>query len=227
MLFSIIMPVLNEATILEQQLINLQHACAHYDYELLIVDGGSTDDTPRIGQRYGQMITAPGGRSSQLNAGATAAQGDVLLFLHADTTLPRNALALIEHYLNSNSVVGGAFCLRFDRGNLAYRLVALSTNLRSRLFQIYSSNQAYFIRHSSFKAIGGYPDTPWLEDQEITRKLRKQGLFILLSQPVISSAYHHQQAGLLTNIFLMWYIRILYRMGISPPRLQRIYENVR
>lgn len=162
-----------------------------------------------------------------MNAGAAVARGDVLLFLHADTTLPRNALALIEHHLNSSEIVGGAFCLRFDRASLAYRLVSFTTNLRSRLFQIYTGDQAYFIRTSNFKAIGGYPEQPLMEDLEITRKLRKQGLFILLSQPVITSARRHQQAGLLSSVIFMWYMRTLYRFGVSPLRLQRMYKDVR
>lgn len=227
MRFSIIMPVLNEATILENQLLQLQRDCAHYDYELLIIDGGSNDGTQLIGQRYGQVINAPRGRALQMNMGASVAQGEILLFLHADTSLPRNALALIEQHLNTARNVGGAFCLRFDRPDLAYRIVAFTTNLRSRLFKIYTGDQAYFIRASSFKAVGGYPEQALMEDLEITQRLREMGGFILLPQAVTTSARRHTRKGLLQSIMFMWYMRTLYRFGVSPLLLQERYKDIR
>src|SRR5579863_8066798 len=114
MRFSIIMPVLNEEAVLEEQLAHLAGQCASHDCELLVVDGGSNDRTVAIAERYGKVIHAPRGRASQMNSGATAADGEVLLFLHADTLLPDNAFLAIEQALERPEVVGGAFRLCFN-----------------------------------------------------------------------------------------------------------------
>src|SRR5207302_8249221 len=136
----------------------LTRQCAQYDCELLIVDGGSHDSTIAIAKRYGQVICAPRGRAIQMNTGAAAASGDVLIFLHADTQLPDDAFSAIERVFTSSRVVGGAFRLRFDDDLWRYRLVACVTNLRSCLRTLFTGDQAYFMRATSFQAIGGYPD---------------------------------------------------------------------
>src|SRR5215469_4206226 len=133
MRFSIIIPVLNEEIILEQQLNTLIHQCAHHDCELLIVDGGSADRTLEVAQHFGEVITSRRGRAIQMNAGASVATGEILLFLHADTLLPEDALSTIEHALATEAVVGGAFQICFNCDQWLYRLVAFTTNLRSRV----------------------------------------------------------------------------------------------
>src|ERR1700730_14532719 len=153
MRFSIIMPVLNEAATLEDQLAYLTKQRAPYDSELLIVDGGSSDETVKIAQRYGHVISSPRGRAIQMNAGAAAAEGDVLLFLHADTRLPAEAFTVIERAFASPKVVGGAFRVCFNCDKWPYRLVAFTTNLRSRLRTIFTGDQAFFMRAASFRAI--------------------------------------------------------------------------
>jgi len=227
MRFSIITPVLNEEAILELQLTRLISQCAHLDYELLLIDGGSADNTVEIAQRYAQVLSAPRGRARQMNAGAAAADGDVLLFLHADTELPENAFSAIEQALASPEVVAGAFRLCFNCDRLPYKLVASMTNLRSQTFNVFTGDQAYFIRNTSFKAIGGYPDQPLMEDLEIITCLRKIGRVVLLPQYVQTSARRHENSGLLRSVIFMWYLRILYKFGVSPGRLQIMYGNVR
>lgn len=227
MRFSIIMPVLNEEVILEPQLARLAQVCAPYPCELLIVDGGSRDDTVAIAQRYGRVIHAPRGRALQMNAGAAEATGDILLFLHADTSLPETAFDAIERALQLPKVVGGAFRVRFNRSEPAYRLVSFSTNLRSRLSHIFTGDQAYFIRAASFHQIGGYPDQPLMEDLEIIARLRRVGKVVLLREYVVTSARRHQKIGLLRSVLFMWYLRLLYRCGVSPARLQQMYIDIR
>lgn len=227
MRFSIIVPVLNEEAVLEKLLVHLTKQCAHYDYELLIVDGGSTDNTISIAQRYGKVIHAARGRASQMNAGAANAQGDVLLFVHADTRLPREAFIAIQQSLLSPEVVGGAFRLCFNCERWPYRLVAFCTNLRSRISTIFTGDQAYFIRAGSFHAIGGYPDQPLMEDIEIIARLHKVGKVILLPLYVTTSARRHEKNGLFRTVLLMWYLRTLYKFGVSPSQLQRMYIDVR
>ena len=221
------MPLLNEEAILEQQLNHLVRQCAGHDCELLLVDGGSTDRTIDIAQRFGKVIHAPRGRASQMNTGAAAATGQVLLFLHADSLLPDSAFCAIEHAFVNQEVVGGAFQICFNCDQWPYRLVALSTNLRSRIRKIFTGDQAYFVRTSSFKAIGGFPDQPLMEDLEIITRLRKIGKVVLLPHYVKTSARRHEKMGLARSISIMWYLRLLYRLGTSPAQLQRMYPDVR
>jgi rSAM/selenodomain-associated transferase 2 len=229
--FSMIIPVLNEEAVLEEHLAHLTgqfaHHCAQYDCELLIVDGGSSDNTTTIAQRYGQVIQAARGRATQMNAGAAIAKGDVLLFLHADTRLPGAAFRAIEQALASPDVVGGAFRLCFNCDQWSYRLVAFFTNLRSRLNASFTGDQAYFIRANSFHAIGGYPDQPLMEDLEIIARLRKIGNTILLPLYVTTSARRHEKIGLFRSVLLMWFLRALYKFGVSPAQLQRMYIDIR
>ncbi len=227
MRFSIIMPVLNEEAILEEHLAYLAKQCASYDYELIIVDGGSHDSTVAIAQRYGNVIHSPRGRAIQMNNGAKAAHGDVLLFLHADTRLPDNAFVAIEQALAVPTVVGGAFRMCFNRDQWLYRFVAWTTNLRSRMHTIFTGDQAYFIRTTSFHAIGGYPEQPLMEDLEIIKQLRTIGKVVLLPHYVTTSARRHEKVGLLRSVLFMWYLRLLYKYGVSPAQLQRMYFDVR
>jgi rSAM/selenodomain-associated transferase 2 len=227
MRFSIIMPVLNEEAVLENQLASLSRQCSHYDCELLIVDGGSIDRTISIAERYGRIVTAPRGRAVQMNAGAAAASGDVLIFLHADTQLPEDAFDAIKQALRSRQVVGGAFRLCFNCDSWPYRLVAFTTNVRSRMRTLFTGDQAYFIRAESFRAIGGYPEQPLMEDLEIITRLRTLGKVVLLPQYVTTSARRHKKLGLLRSVLFMWYLRTLYKFGVSPATLQRMYLDLR
>lgn len=227
MRFSIIIPVLNEEAVLEQLLTQLTHLCATHDYELLIVDGGSTDQTVMIARRFGTVLVAPRGRAKQMNVGASEASGDVFIFLHADTLLPPAAFQAIEQALADPRVVAGAFRICFNCDKLAYRLVAFATNLRSRLRHVYTGDQAYFVRASSFHAIGGFPDIALMEDLAIIKRLRSLGKVALLSHYVTTSARRHEKNGLLRTIFFMWYMRTLYLLGTPPDVLQRKYLDVR
>jgi rSAM/selenodomain-associated transferase 2 len=227
MLFSIIMPVLNEEAVLEHQLSNLVCQISHHDCELLIVDGGSTDRTIEIAQRFSRVISSPRGRAAQMNTGADVATGEVLLFLHADTLLPDDAFSAIEHTLKAQEVIGGAFRICFNCDQWPYRLVAFTTNLRSRIRKIFTGDQAYFVRSVSFKAIGGFPDQPLMEDLEIITRLRKIGKVVLLPQYVTTSARRHEKIGLIRSVLSMWYLRTLYKFGTSPTKLHHMYIDVR
>jgi rSAM/selenodomain-associated transferase 2 len=225
--FSIIIPVLNEEAVLEATLARLTRQAGGQHYELIIVDGGSSDSTVAIAERYGRVISSSRGRATQMNAGVAVASGDILLFLHADTQMPDNAFWAIEQALAPPGVVAGAFRLCFNCDRWPYRLVAYVTNLRSRVRKVFTGDQAYFMRASSFRASGGYPDQPLMEDLEIIARLRKHGKVILLPQYVITSARRHEKTGLLRTVLFMWYLRTLYRLGVSPAQLQRVYVDVR
>jgi rSAM/selenodomain-associated transferase 2 len=227
MRFSIIMPVLNEEAILEAQLRQLARVCAPHDCELLIVDGGSADATVAIAQSFGRVIASPRGRATQMNRGAAVATGDVYIFLHADSQLPDDAFVAIERACSAPGVVGGAFRLCFNCHKLAYRLVAFAANLRSRWSGIFTGDQAYFVQAASFKAIGGFPDMALMEDLEIITRLRSTGRVVLLPYYVTTSARRHEKIGLARSVLFMWYLRTLYKFGVSPEQLQRKYRDVR
>lgn len=227
MRFSIIVPVLNEEAVLERQLAHLTEQCAQYDCEVLIVDGGSSDRTIAIAEHYGRVIRAPKGRATQMNAGAAVASGDVFIFLHADTQLPNTAFSVIAYALQSPRVVGGAFRLCFNCDEWPYKLVASITNLRSQVRTLFTGDQAYFVRSESFRAIGGYPELPLMEDLEIIKRLRAIGKVVLLPQFVTTSARRHEKIGLLRSVLFMWYLRTLYKFGVSSAQLQRMYLDVR
>ncbi len=150
-----------------------------------------------------------------------------MIFLHADTRLPDDAFAAIERALASPRVVGGAFRICFNCDLWPYRLVAFSVNLRSRLRTLFTGDQAYFIRASSFQSIGGYPDQPLMEDLEIIKRLRQIGKVVLLPQYVTTSARRHEKLGLVRSLVFMWYLRTLYRFGVSAAQLQRMYLDIR
>jgi rSAM/selenodomain-associated transferase 2 len=227
MRFSIIMPVLNEEVVLESHLAHLMKQCIDLDYELLIVDGGSSDRTVAIAGQYGRVITSARGRATQMNAGAAVASGDVFLFLHADTQLPAQAFYSIEEAVKSPAVIAGAFRICFNCDRWPYRCVAFFTNLRSRLRGIFTGDQAYFVRASSFRGIGGYPDQPLMEDLEIIKLLRARGKVVLLPLYVTTSARRHEKIGLLRSVLFMWYLRTLYAFGVPAVWLQKRYLDVR
>ncbi len=225
--FSIIMPVLNEEAVLEKYLIALTQQCTHHDCELLIVDGGSTDATVAIAERYGKVIHSTRGRATQMNCGAKVAQGDILIFLHADTLLPDNTFGVIEQAFASPKVVAGAFKLCFNCDKLPYKLVAFATNLRSYISRVFTGDQAYFIRAEGFRVVGGYPDQPLMEDLEIIARLRKIGRVVLVPHYVTTSARRHEKIGLMRSVLFMWYLRTLYKFGTPPLCLQQMYLDIR
>jgi len=139
-------------------------------------------------------------------------------------------LTAIEQALNTlttSNVVGGAFRVCFNCDQWLYRLVAWTTNLRSRTRTIFTGDQAYFIRATAFHEIGGYPEQPLMEDLEIIKRLRTIGKVVLLPQYVTTSARRHEKVGLLRSVLFMWYLRLLYKCGVPPAQLQRMYFDVR
>ena len=192
---------------------------------MILVDGGSDDATLEVAARFSdvRLLTSPRGRARQMNAGARAAQGDVLLFLHADTWLPDGALAAVSAALEDARVVGGRFDVRFDNPRAMFRMIALFMNLRSRMSGISTGDQAIFLRRHVFEAMGGYPDVPLMEDVELSRRLKRRGRLAALSGRVTTSSRKWEREGALRTMALMWALRFLYTAGVSPARLHRWY----
>ena len=193
--------------------------------EVVLVDGGSTDATAAIAARSRQvrLLTSPRGRARQMNAGARAAGGDVLLFLHADTLLPDGALAAVEATVGDPGVIAGRFDVRFDNPRPVFRMIAWFMNQRSRWSGISTGDQAIFVCREPFEALGGYPEMPLMEDVELCRRFKRRGHMAALRLTVTTSARKWERAGAVRIILLMWALRLLYMAGVSPARLHRWY----
>ncbi len=226
MKLSIIMPVLDEAAGIEAALVALAPLRAD-GVEIVVVDGGSRDGTAGLARPLADtVIAAPAGRASQMNAGATIATGDVLLFLHADTRLPGGADRLLRDGLAGNrNAVWGRFDVRIDGGGmlLPLLLVALMMNLRSRLTGICTGDQAMFVTREAFARVGGFPPIPLMEDIALSARLKRLSRPLALRARVTTSARRWQQRGTLRTVFLMWRLRLAYFFGADPAKLARAY----
>jgi rSAM/selenodomain-associated transferase 2 len=220
---SIVIPALNEAANLARLLPDL--ARREHQAELLVVDGGSTDDSRAVVARVeaARWLAARRGRAAQMNAGARAARGDVLLFLHADTMLPAGAGAAILAALADRRVVGGRFDVRLDSPRPLLAAVGWLMNRRSRLTGICTGDQGIFVRRAVFEALGGYPEIPLMEDVEFTRRLKRRGRLAALPLRVVTSARKWETEGIVRTVVLMWTLRLLYALGTPPARLHRWY----
>lgn len=173
------------------------------------------------------LLTAPAGRAPQMNAGAAASRGDVLLFLHADTLLPRDARLAIEGALEDPACVGGRFDVRFGRDSRPGRLIGRMINLRSRCTGIATGDQAIFVRRAVFERLGRFSDIPIMEDVDFTRRLKRAGRVVALRSQVVTSYRRWDACGPIRTILLMWVLRLLYWIGVSPGTLSRFYSTVR
>jgi rSAM/selenodomain-associated transferase 2 len=221
---SIVMPVLNEAGQLPARLGRLGPLCAR-GIELIVVDGGSDDDSARIaGEAGAQVIIAERGRARQMNAGADAARGEVVLFLHADTDLPAGADLLVVEALARSGRAWGRFDVDIVDGPRILSVVARMMNLRSRLSGIATGDQAIFVRREAFAELGGFPDQPLMEDVELSRRLKRVSPPLCLRERVTTSGRRWATRGTARTIVLMWRLRLAYWLGTSPERLAERYR---
>ncbi len=228
MTISVIIPVLNERDGLPETLRHLREALA--SPEVIVVDGGSTDGTREWvqGQPGFRLVDSVRGRGPQMNAGARAAQGDVLLFLHADCALPPGAGAAIQSALRSPAVVGGAFRARFDADcPHALRVTGQLITLRSRLFHEATGDQAIWARKAVFFEAQGFPEWPLFEDFALVARLKKHGRFRLLKPAVTLSPRRWMTHGVGRTNLLMCLLYVGYRCGVAPATLKRWFADVR
>jgi rSAM/selenodomain-associated transferase 2 len=225
--YSVIIPVLNEAEIINSLLDDLMALERSEACELIVVDGGADDDTIKAIKRQGIYgIQSPKGRANQMNAGAALARGKILIFLHADTRLPRQALNLIDQAMAGKDFVGGAFDLRIDSERIIYRMISRISSWRSRLTRIPYGDQAIFIRRDYFNEVGRYPGIPLMEEVSFMQKIKKAGGRIcFISTPVITSARRWEQEGILYTTLRNWLILSAYLMGASPYKLSKYYRS--
>ncbi|MDF9407650.1 TIGR04283 family arsenosugar biosynthesis glycosyltransferase [Pelotomaculum isophthalicicum JI] len=224
-LISIIIPTYNESKTINETIEHLRH----WDniLEIIAVDGGSSDGTARLVSPEVKLINAPMGRASQMNAGARLASGEVLLFLHSDTRLPRDFPQQLDQALSDSGVVGGAFKMKIDHPGLFFYLTSLGSNLRAAVTGIYFGDQTIFVRQDVFHKIGGFPSIELMEDWEFSKSMRRVGKTLLLPGPVITSARRWLIHGKWRTAWLMHKIKTLYLLGTSPDDLKRMYSDRR
>ncbi len=220
---SIVMPVLDEAAGITATLQALAPLRAR-GHELIVVDGGSSDGTPALAAGAAdRVLTSPPGRARQMNAGAAHARGDVLVFLHADTTLPAHADTLLTQAVRSGAR-WGRFDVRITGDAAMLRVIATFMNLRSRLSGIATGDQAIFVERRLFEALGGFAEQPLMEDIELSRRLRAVAAPACLRAQVQTSGRRWQQRGVWRTVWLMWQLRWRYWRGDSPEALAHRYR---
>ena len=223
--FSIIIPVLHESEIIHTQLEALKHIATDEPFEIIVVDGSPTQDTLQvITDKTIITCLCQQGRGCQMNAGAARATGDILVFLHADTILPTNALLLIQKTLQNKQLVGGAFTLQIQSHNTLLRMIAAFSTFRSQITRAPYGDQVIFLRKSCFDAIGGYKDIPLMEDIDLMRRIKKKkGEIIILPHSVITSDRRWKQEGLFYTVLRDSIIIFLYWCGIPAEKLAKFY----
>lgn len=226
-LISVVVPVIDEEQIIGGLLDHLDRLRGRW--EVIIVDGGSTDATVEIAQAHRsapRLVIAPGGRALQCNAGARAASGDVLAFLHADTALPPHAHRSVAQAIGDPRVIGGNFSLRFDGGDRFSRVLGAWYAVQRRA-GVYYGDSVIWLRRSMFDRLGGFRALAIMEDYEFVRRLERAGRTVCLPGPALTSARRWQRQGLIRTIASWVTIRWLYLAGVSPERLARLYRPAR
>ena len=220
---SIVIPTLNEAAGIVATLRSLAGVRGR-GHEVIVVDGGSADGTADLSREFADqvLVTAPG-RAAQMNCGARAAAGDVLLFLHADSRVPEAADIPILQGLAASALVWGRFDVRIASSHPMLRMVEGMMNLRSRCTHICTGDQGIFVRREAFDAIGGYPGLELMEDIAISARLRRASAPLCLRERCTTSARRWESRGVLRTIVLMWWLRLQYALGVPPERLARAY----
>lgn len=219
---SIIIPTLNEGDTLPELASSL-HQATNNHVEIIVADGGSHDDTIAVAENFAtHVLTSPRGRAQQMNAGASLACGDILLFLHADSRLPQDYWAQLNKIAEHPSA-WGRFNARLDNPAPIFRLIGCCMNIRSRLTKVCTGDQAIFVARGIFDKVGGFPNQALMEDIEISKRLRVAGHFFPLKGPVKTSPRYWTKNGVLRSIFRMWRLRAMYFFGADPEDLHRRY----
>jgi rSAM/selenodomain-associated transferase 2 len=226
-LLSIVVPTLDEGEQVADLVASLQ-GLRRRGHEVILIDGGSRDDT--VAQATGhvdQLLASPRGRARQMNAGARVAQGDVLVFLHADTRLPPEADRLILEALADGRHAHGCFDLRLTGRRLPLRVVETAINLRSRLSRISTGDQTLFVTRRSFDRAGGFPEIPLMEDVALCQRLKRLGRPARARGRVITSSRRWEERGVVRTILLMWGLRSAFYLGVDAHLLARLYPPAR
>ena len=226
-MIAVVVPTLDEARELPATLDHL--AALSGEWEVVVVDGGSRDGTPALARAHAlapAVVEAGGGRAAQLNAGARAATGDPVVFLHADSRLPAGAHRALSRAATNPNLVGGNFELRFDGGD-RFSAVLSAVYARQRQLGFYYGDSSIWARRAAFGALGGYRELPVMDDYDFVRRLEAHGPTACLPGPAMTSSRRWRAQGVARTLLSWWVIRWLYVAGVSPGRLAGLYRQVR
>lgn len=220
---SVIVPTLDETQCIDATLAALQFL-RRDGHEIIVVDGGSTDDTVARAEPQADLVLvcAPG-RAQQMNAGARAASGSVLWFVHADTRVSGKAVQALQGAI-ARGYQWGRFDVRLSGEHWLFRIIAWSMNLRSRLSGIATGDQGIFVETTLFERLGGFTEIALMEDIELSRRLKSVAPPACLKTRLTTSSRRWQKRGALRTILLMWWLRFAYALGMSPNYLARLYR---
>jgi len=223
---SVIIPVRGEEGRIKKTLHDLRACDGGDQVEIIVVDGDEKGTTCRvINDSDVVALRAPRGRGRQMNAGATVAHGDILVFLHADTRLPRDAFESVRRVFRDTECAAGAFDLTIDAPGILFRIIERAATIRSRVTRIPYGDQCHVVRRTVFEQMSGYRDIPIMEDVDFMRRVRKgDGLVAFFGERVITSARRWRKEGIIRCTLRNWFLMILYFMGARPERLSRFYS---
>ena len=225
--FSIIIPVLHESDRINSLIDHIHYLVRDNGHEIIVVDGSPGKDTVGAIRRKGVIkLGTEKGRARQMNAGASRAKGEILIFLHADTELPTRAFARIDSTLKGNRYVAGAFSLGIRSNKNILRSLARLASLRCRITRIPYGDQAIFIRRDYFRKIGSYRELPLMEDVELMRRIKNRGDRIcILRDHVMTSARRWEEEGSLFGPVRNTILFTLFILRVSPEKLARFYKS--
>jgi rSAM/selenodomain-associated transferase 2 len=223
---SVIIPTLNEATTIARTLRQLKTQDCD---EIIVADAMSADGTATLARREGvAVVDSSRGRSVQQNRGAAASSGDLLVFLHADCRLEDGAIAALRRYLARHpKVPGGCFRMRIEDSHPLYRVIDTAAHLRAGLLGLPYGDQGIFIRRSVFESLGGFPETPLMEDVMISLKLRHKGRLTVLPARIFVSPRRWHQCGIIRQTLKNWALTAAATLGVSTEFLARFYPHIR
>jgi rSAM/selenodomain-associated transferase 2 len=222
---SIIIPALDEAEHIVATLDSLQ-PLRRRGVEIIVADGGSSDNTANLArERADQVLTVPAGRARQMNAGAAAARGEILCFVHADSRMPESADGLIVDGLSRSRRSWGRFDVSIAGTHPMLRVIAQLMNWRSRLTGIATGDQGLFLTRSLFEAAGRFPEIALMEDIALTRQLKRYSPPLCIAHRLTTSGRRWEKHGVWRTMLLMWRLRLAYFFGADPDRLARQYAR--
>ncbi len=225
-LFSIIIPVYKEEEIIINTLLNLKFSLNNYNYETIVVDGDEKKSTiKKIKDKKIIKIFSRKKRALQMNQGAEIAKGEILIFLHADTILPLNALDNIKQSLDKKKYKAGAFELGIDSKKFIFRIIENVSTLRTKIIRIPYGDQTFFIQKDYFFKIGKFKDIPIMEDVELMQRIKKlKDKIIIIHDKVKTSPRRWEREGIIKCTLRNWRLIILYNMGYDPEKLVKYYN---
>lgn len=227
-MLSIVIPVYNESSIIGERLTQLEEIIAPGD-EIIVVDGMSDDSTADIVKGYPgvTLIVSQRSRSTQMNAGAEAAEGEYILFLHADVLITEECILRLKDHFGKKGTGWGWFTFKLDSDKLIYRVFELAANLRDRITGVPLGDHGIFVSRELFKKTGGYPEIPIMEEIGLVKKLKRYSGGEEIKTPVRTSVRRFEKGGIWKTVFTMCILRVMYCLGVSPSKLARFYKNIR